>query len=298
MTYSIWCRTREVYSQKGELLFGQWISAAGGVDSNTKYYLFDGKAVLEANTAASVAYLHTDALGSPVLRTNSSKAVQSGAQYDPWGDHYAGTEPFTIGYTGHVNDVGTGLVQMQQRYYDPLIGRFMSADPVRPDAATGGNFNRYWYANNSPYRYTDPDGRLAFLVPMAFGGVIGGGINLGAQLIRSGGDLSRVSWGQVGVAAVGGALAGGAGVVASTATTTGGMIGANAVAGAAISAGGGACSCGCGWKICLNGGCGESSDARRSCLSRRSSNHRSAGRRRGSWSGAWNCITSWHQEHR
>ncbi len=162
----------QVYSQKGELLYGQWINAAGGVDSSTKYHLMDGKAVLETNSASSPAYLHTDALGSPVLRTNSSKTVLSGTQYDPWGDHYAGTEPSTIGYTGHVNDKGTGLVQMQQRYYDPLIGRFVSADPVRPDAATAGNFNRYWYANNSPYKYTDPDGRdVVFAVdPRAAGG--------------------------------------------------------------------------------------------------------------------------------
>jgi RHS repeat-associated protein len=48
---------------------------------------------------------------------------------------------------------------MQQRYYEPLAGRFLSVDPVTTDANTGGSFNRYDYANNSPYRYTDPDGR-------------------------------------------------------------------------------------------------------------------------------------------
>jgi uncharacterized protein RhaS with RHS repeats len=48
---------------------------------------------------------------------------------------------------------------MQQRYYDPGIGRFLSVDPVTADGNTGGNFNRYWYANNNPYRFTDPDGR-------------------------------------------------------------------------------------------------------------------------------------------
>lgn len=31
-------------------------------------------------------------------------------------------------------------------------------DPVTVDSV-GGNFNRYWYANNNPYRFTDPDGR-------------------------------------------------------------------------------------------------------------------------------------------
>lgn len=37
--------------------------------------------------------------------------------------------------------------------------RFLSVDPVKTDQRDGANFNRYWYANNNPYLYTDPDGR-------------------------------------------------------------------------------------------------------------------------------------------
>jgi RHS repeat-associated protein len=49
--------------------------------------------------------------------------------------------------------------QSVQRYYDPLIGqRFLSVDPVTPYDA-GGAFNRFWYANANPYKFTDPDGR-------------------------------------------------------------------------------------------------------------------------------------------
>jgi uncharacterized protein RhaS with RHS repeats len=48
---------------------------------------------------------------------------------------------------------------MQQRYYDPVAGRFLSVDPVVTDAKTGSSFNRYAYASNSPYKYIDPDGR-------------------------------------------------------------------------------------------------------------------------------------------
>jgi hypothetical protein len=48
---------------------------------------------------------------------------------------------------------------MQQRYYDPVAARFLSNDPVVTDANTGGAFNRFNYANNNPYRFTDPDGR-------------------------------------------------------------------------------------------------------------------------------------------
>ncbi|WP_035374529.1 RHS repeat-associated core domain-containing protein, partial [Pseudoduganella violaceinigra] len=62
-------------------------------------------------------------------------------------------------FTGHVNDTNTGLVQMQQRYYDPVAGRFLSIDPVLTDVNTAASFNRYNYANDNPYKYTDPDGR-------------------------------------------------------------------------------------------------------------------------------------------
>lgn len=48
---------------------------------------------------------------------------------------------------------------MQQRYYDPVAARFMSVDPITTDANTGSSFNRYEYAHNNPYRYTDPNGR-------------------------------------------------------------------------------------------------------------------------------------------
>jgi hypothetical protein len=47
---------------------------------------------------------------------------------------------------------------MQARYYDPVIGRFYSNDPV---GFTGDitTFNRYSYVGNNPYKYTDPDGK-------------------------------------------------------------------------------------------------------------------------------------------
>ncbi len=105
-------------------------------------------------------YQHVDALGSPVAETNPSRTVTARTYYAPYGEatNRAVDGP---GYTGHLMDAATGLVYMQQRYYDPGIGRFLSVDPVTADGNTGGNFNRYWYANNNPYRFTDPDGRAA-----------------------------------------------------------------------------------------------------------------------------------------
>jgi RHS repeat-associated protein len=61
---------------------------------------------------------------------------------------------------------------MQQRYYEPLAGRFLSVDPVTTDGGTGGSFNRYAYANNNPYRFKDPDGRKVVGVYSNDGGTL------------------------------------------------------------------------------------------------------------------------------
>ncbi|NHA16187.1 RHS repeat-associated core domain-containing protein [Thioalkalivibrio sp. XN279] len=110
--------------------------------------------------AETVTYLHTDLLGSVVLETDQNRNVVARYEYEPYGlpRQAMVDQP---GYTGHVHDAGSGLVYMQQRYYDPEVGRFLSIDPVGVDIATGANFNRYWYADNNPYTFVDPDGRNA-----------------------------------------------------------------------------------------------------------------------------------------
>lgn len=62
----------------------------------------------------------------------------------PMGEYRNGT-----GYTGHAMDAATQLSYMQQRYYNPQLGRFLSVDPIATDPNTGDNFNRYTYANNN-----------------------------------------------------------------------------------------------------------------------------------------------------
>lgn len=57
---------------------------------------------------------------------------------------------------------------MQARYYDPVIGRFYSNDPigaVEHLSTQNGiyGFNRYAYANNNPYKFTDPTGLMSEL---------------------------------------------------------------------------------------------------------------------------------------
>lgn len=108
--------------------------------------------------AQTVEYMHTDALGSVVAITDSTGRVIERNQYEPYGEDLTGIKDGP-GYTGHVSDAATELSYMQQRYYDPTIGRFLSVDPVAANPNTGASFNRYVYASNNPYKFIDPDGR-------------------------------------------------------------------------------------------------------------------------------------------
>src|SRR3546814_10299627 len=76
---------------------------------------------------ATVEYLHTDALGSVVAVSNSAGTVIERREYEPYGRQLKPTVPADgPAYTGHVSDAATGLSYMQQRYYDPFLGRFLS----------------------------------------------------------------------------------------------------------------------------------------------------------------------------
>lgn len=107
----------------------------------------------------SISYFHTDALGSPIAKTNSSGVNIETSEYEPYGKLLNRPNDDRAGYTGHVMDAASGLTYMQQRYYDPQCGCFLSVDPVAANPNTGASFNRYAYANNNPYKFKDPDGR-------------------------------------------------------------------------------------------------------------------------------------------
>ena len=73
---------------------------------------------------------------------------------------------------GNVWTAATSLTYVQQRYHDAGVARFLSVDPVTANGSTGSNFNRYWYANNNPYTFTDPDGRVAVVTRQKDGSVL------------------------------------------------------------------------------------------------------------------------------
>lgn len=71
---------------------------------------------------------------------------------------------------------------MQQRYYDPIAGTFLSVDPVTTDMQTGRSFYRYLYGNNNPYKFKDPDGPVTRLVVIGMA-TLGNGIIQGTASV-------------------------------------------------------------------------------------------------------------------
>jgi RHS repeat-associated protein len=87
--------------------------------------------------ASGVTYLHSDHLGSVSVATNGSGAVVSQQSFDPWGKVRSGSVAQTeLNYTGQRLDM-TGLLYYHARMYDPVLGRFASADSVVPGSASG-----------------------------------------------------------------------------------------------------------------------------------------------------------------
>jgi|SRR5579883_1578437 len=70
-------------------------------------------------------------------------------------------------FTGYLRDAETGLDYADQRYYQPGMGRFLTADPYMAnnggtgDSADPGSWNRYAYVGGDPVNYYDPDGLVA-----------------------------------------------------------------------------------------------------------------------------------------
>jgi len=152
-------------------------SSRGGVVYERQYIVADGENVAVRNRAGSAAptvtYLLPDHLGSTDAYVSSTGALLARASYQPMGARRSGdgsaATPTTAewqqidaatarGYTGHEHLDNLGVIHMNGRVYDPVLGRFLSPDPFVQSPYDGQSLNRYSYVRNNPLRYTDPSG--------------------------------------------------------------------------------------------------------------------------------------------
>jgi RHS repeat-associated protein len=139
------------------------------------FYVGNGaRAVAQLTVVEGVAlsqqellYLHADHLGSTALTTTAQGTVGDTLSFDPFGKPRNPTNwtsdatldpKMTIGFTGHEQPDEAGLVNMIGRMYDPVIGRFVSADPFVQAPGFSQSLNRYSYVMNNPLKMVDPSG--------------------------------------------------------------------------------------------------------------------------------------------
>jgi len=110
----------------------------------------------------TLEYIHQDHLSGTSLMTDTEGASLGIIKYMPYGETRAGDVPTDILFTGQRLDA-TGLYFYNARYYDPLIGRFISPDTIVPGPANPQSFNRYSYCLNNPLKFIDPSGHDVYI---------------------------------------------------------------------------------------------------------------------------------------
>ena len=199
-------RRKTVLKESGTItntryFFGSYEKQITSTGTQEMHYISAGNGlcaiIVRTNGTDAYYYTYTDHLGSILTVTNSTGAVVTEQNFDPWGRYRdANTWAYTAnnapptglpiwlyrGYTGHEHLPKFALINMNGRLYDPVLGRMLSPDNYTQGGTQG--YNRYSYVLNNPLRYNDPTGQVVDPISMAiYGAVIGAVVNVGVGLI-------------------------------------------------------------------------------------------------------------------
>ena len=125
-----------------------------------KYYAFGGKVVARRVGLDAPQWFISDRQGGVQQIVDQGGSVLRHQMFLPFGQAlvFATNASETRDYTGHHRDA-SGLLYMQARYYDPIIGQFTSPDSLRQTGPQ--QLNPYAYVSNDPMNLTDPTGHMA-----------------------------------------------------------------------------------------------------------------------------------------
>jgi RHS repeat-associated protein len=122
-----------------------------------------GELQVTGNTQTTNYFL-SDGLGSVLgvfSNTANTASLLASHLYYPYGASRYGSgsvSPYTTkGFTGQYNDPTSGLDYYGARYYDPVVGLFVSADKKLRDVQGA---NPYEYVGQNPETNTDPTGEM------------------------------------------------------------------------------------------------------------------------------------------
>jgi RHS repeat-associated protein len=110
------------------------------------------------DSSGNVAWYLADHLGTVRDIANTSGSVLDHVSYSAYGKVTAETNPSNgdrFKFTAYQHDSETGVYHSRARSYDPVTGRFISADPM---GLAAGDANLYRYVSNRPITLVDPTG--------------------------------------------------------------------------------------------------------------------------------------------
>lgn len=167
---------------------------------------YTAPAVLVANGhERNLLRIARDYQGSIIAVFDESGNLLQELSYDEWGrlrnpqnkNVYEKNDAVALllgrGYCGHEHLPWFGLINMNARLYDPVLGRFLSPDPYVQMPDFTQSFNRYSYCLNNPLKYVDRDGKNPIIIIGIVAGAFLGGV------VANHGELNpfRWNWSQV-----------------------------------------------------------------------------------------------------
>jgi len=159
-----------------------WRSISGDVlaesdlqgNITNEYVFFAGRRIAQRTSTGSVYFYYADSVGTIHTITDGTGHACYDATFTPYGQemlnpNISQTCSSNYKFTGYEYDSETGLYYAKVGYYNPRLGRSMSADPLGGNGSSPQSWNGYAYAVNDPENVGGPESSIQS--PAAFTGV-------------------------------------------------------------------------------------------------------------------------------
>jgi len=162
-------RVKKISPSQTVFYFGELYEIRNGV--NVIHVFAGNKRVASIRSDGREQYYHSNHLGSASVITDQYGVWKERIEYFPFGSYREDVKnpldptfpDANYTFTDQEDDDELGFYNYGARFYDPLLGRFISPDRLVPDPGDPQALNRYTYCLNNPLIYTDPSGEFIWL---------------------------------------------------------------------------------------------------------------------------------------